>query len=399
MNLIEFKAVDIVFGDSPKDALPLIDAGEDRAEILEQTNNVLGACNANLSIKEGEICVLMGLSGSGKSTLLRAINGLNPVTRGELLLQHEGKNIDIGSCDKKILREIRLYRVAMVFQQFALLPWLTVAENVGFGLEMRGMPKAERQAIIDDKLAMVGLSEWQDKFARELSGGMQQRVGLARAFATDADILLMDEPFSALDPLIRDKLQDDLLELQARLQKTIVFVSHDLDEAIKLGNHIAIMEGGRIVQYGTPEDIVLHPNNQYVADFVAHMNPLNVLTAQAIMKPTENFSRGENGAFDLDWSGQHQIKLDENNHIQQILIDGKVATLTPWRENIDFDRVGQQAYITANNKVLLNDLIRIRHATGRPAIILQGERVIGVVGGDEIYEGMLRQNTLSEQFH
>ncbi len=399
MNLIEFKAVDIVFGDSPQDALPLIDAGKDRAEILAQTNSILGACNANLSIQEGEICVLMGLSGSGKSTLLRAINGLNQVTRGELLLQHEGKTVDIASCDKRLLREIRLYRVAMVFQQFALLPWLTVAENVGFGLEMRGMPKAERQAIIDDKLAMVGLSEWQDQFARELSGGMQQRVGLARAFATDADILLMDEPFSALDPLIRDKLQDDLLELQARLQKTIVFVSHDLDEAIKLGNHIAIMEGGRIVQYGTPEDIVLHPTNQYVADFVAHMNPLNVLTAQAIMKPTENFSRGEDGAFDLDWSGQHQIKLDENNHIQQILIDGKVATLTPWREDIDFDSVGQQAYITVNNKVLLSDLIRIRHATGRPAIILQGERVVGVVGGDEIYEGMLRQSTLSEQFH
>lgn len=398
MSLITFKDVDIVFGDSPQDALPLIDAGKERAEILEKTGNVLGACNANLSIQEGEICVLMGLSGSGKSTLLRAINGLNKVARGELLLQHEGNAVDIASCDKKLLREIRLYRVAMVFQQFALLPWLTVAENVGFGLEMRGMPKSKRQAIIDDKLDMVGLSEWKDKFARELSGGMQQRVGLARAFATDADILLMDEPFSALDPLIRDKLQDDLLELQAKLKKTIVFVSHDLDEAIKLGNHIAIMEGGRIVQYGTPEDIVLNPTNQYVADFVAHMNPLNVLTAQAIMTPVEQLSQGESGAFDLDWSGQHQIRLDENHHIQQLLIDGEAAAITPWHKDIDFDHVGQQAYISVNNKTLLSDLIRIRHATGRPAVIMHGEKVIGVVGGDEIYEGMLRQNTLSEQF-
>lgn len=398
MSLITFKNVDIVFGDSPQTALPLIDAGKNRAEILEQTGNVLGACNANLSVQEGEICVLMGLSGSGKSTLLRAINGLNKVVRGELLLNHQGQAVDIAACDKKLLREIRLYRVAMVFQQFALLPWLTVAENVGFGLEMRGMPKAERQKIINDKLDMVGLTEWKDKFARELSGGMQQRVGLARAFATDADILLMDEPFSALDPLIRDKLQDDLLELQAKLKKTIVFVSHDLDEAIKLGNHIAIMEGGRIVQYGTPEDIVLNPVDQYVADFVSHMNPLNVLTAQAIMTPTADFVSGQDGALDLDWSGQHQIRLTADNCIEQVIIDAEEARLIPWYENLDVDRAAENAYITAPPKTLLRDLIRIRHATGRPAIILQDDRVVGVVGGNEIYEGMLRQNTLSKQF-
>lgn len=398
MSLITFKNVDIVFGDSPEAALPLIDAGKNRAEILEQTGNVLGACNANLSIQEGEICVLMGLSGSGKSTLLRAINGLNKVVRGELLLDHEGQAVDIAACDKKLLREIRLYRVAMVFQQFALLPWLTVAENVGFGLEMRGMPKAERQKIIDEKLDMVGLTEWKNKFARELSGGMQQRVGLARAFATDADILLMDEPFSALDPLIRDKLQDDLLELQAKLKKTIVFVSHDLDEAIKLGNHIAIMEGGRIVQYGTPEDIVLNPVNQYVADFVAHMNPLNVLTAQAIMTKTADLSANENGAFNVDWSGQHQIRLTAENHVEHVSIADKTATLTAWHEELDVDKAAENAYITATPTTLLRDLIRIRHATGRPAIILQDNCVVGVVGGNEIYEGMLRQNTLSAQF-
>ena len=179
----------------------------------------------------------------------------------------------------------------MVFQQFALLPWRTVAENVGFGLELRGMSKPERDKVVAEKLKLVNLDQWKDKYAHELSGGMQQRVGLARAFATDADILLMDEPFSALDPLIRNRLQDELLELQRTLKKTIIFVSHDLDEAMKLGTHVSIMESGRIVQYGQPEDIVLNPSNSYVADFVAHMNPLNVLSGASLMTPLAALAR------------------------------------------------------------------------------------------------------------
>lgn len=399
MNLIEFKNVDIVFGEQTEAALPLIDKGSSRAEILEETGNVLGACKANLGVKEGEICVLMGLSGSGKSTLLRAVNGLNPITRGELLLHHEGEFVDIARCEKKRLREIRLYRVAMVFQQFALLPWLTVEENVGFGLSLRGMEKKQRQKVVAEKLEMVGLSPWKDKFASELSGGMQQRVGLARAFATDADILLMDEPFSALDPLIRDKLQDDLLALQENLKKTIVFVSHDLDEAIKLGTHIAIMEGGRIIQYGTPEDIVLNPVNAYVAEFVAHMNPLNVLTGGAIMTPTQDFEVAEAGRLNLDWSGQNQIELDESQMIKRLLIDGETATHQPWKEGLDLETLPPNTYLTANRRTLLRDLIHIRHATGRPALLLQGEQVIGAVGGNEIFQGMLRQNALVDQFN
>ena len=189
----------------------------------------------------------------------------------------------------------------MVFQQFALLPWRTVAENVGFGLELRGMAKPERDKVVAEKLKLVNLDQWKDKYAHELSGGMQQRVGLARAFATDADILLMDEPFSALDPLIRNRLQDELLELQRSLKKTIIFVSHDLDEAMKLGTHIAIMESGRIVQYGQPEDIVLNPSNSYVADFVAHMNPLNVLRGASLMTPVAAVARrGEQILLDRD---------------------------------------------------------------------------------------------------
>jgi glycine betaine/proline transport system ATP-binding protein len=264
---IELKNVDIIFGERPAQALSLLDQGASRDKILTETGQVLGAAGASIAIEQGEVCVLMGLSGSGKSTLLRAINGLNTVTRGQVLVDYNGQQVDVANCSAQILRELRMHKIAMVFQQFALLPWRTVHENVGLGLELRGMPKAERDAIVWEKLEIVGLEQWADKYAHELSGGMQQRVGLARAFSTDADILLMDEPFSALDPLIRDKLQDELLDLQQALKKTIVFVSHDLDEAMKLGTHIAIMEGGRIVQYGEPEQIVLNPASDYVAEF------------------------------------------------------------------------------------------------------------------------------------
>jgi glycine betaine/proline transport system ATP-binding protein len=282
---IAFEAVDIVFGDRPATALPLLDAGATREAILAETGQVLGAAGCTLAVPKGEICVLMGLSGSGMSTLLRAVNRLNSVTRGRVLVADGGAQVDVASCDRRTLRRLRTERIAMVFQQFALLPWRTVAENVGFGLELRGTGRAERERIVAEKLAMVNLDAWADKFAHELSGGMQQRVGLARAFATDADILLMDEPFSALDPLIRDRLQDELLELQERLHKTIVFVSHDLDEALKIGNQIAIMEGGRIVQAGPPETIVTQPATDYVRDFVAKVNPLRVLTAGTVMRP------------------------------------------------------------------------------------------------------------------
>ena len=201
MSAIELRHVDIVFGAAPQAALPLIDAGADRAEILRRTGQVVGVTGASLRIEPGEICVLMGLSGSGKSTLLRAINRLNRVVRGEVLVAHDGRNVDVARCDEATLRLLRSRRIGMVFQQFALLPWRTVRDNVGFGLELRGVPPAESRRIVDEKLALVHLDAWAEKHAHELSGGMQQRVGLARAFATDADILLMDEPFSALDPL------------------------------------------------------------------------------------------------------------------------------------------------------------------------------------------------------
>jgi len=285
---VKFDNVSIVFGQNPKSALPSMDAGKDRAEIKTETDQVLGVHNCSLTVSEGEILVLMGLSGSGKSTLLRAVNGLNPVVRGAVHIKDgDAGLVNVTDAASDVLRRLRQHRVAMVFQQFGLLPWRTVRENSELGLELAGMPKAERHRKVDEQLALVGLSDWADRKVGELSGGMQQRVGLARAFATDAPILLMDEPFSALDPLIRTRLQDELLELQRALKRTIVFVSHDLDEAFKLGDRIAIMEGGRIVQCGTPQEIYSDPADDYVADFVAHMNPLGVLCARDVIEPVE----------------------------------------------------------------------------------------------------------------
>ncbi|MBM1309861.1 choline ABC transporter ATP-binding protein [Sulfitobacter mediterraneus] len=280
---VEFNNVSIVFGEKPGKALPLMDAGQSRADIEAATGQVLGVHNCSFEVEEGEILVLMGLSGSGKSTLLRAVNGLNPVVRGNVTVNDGAWSCDVQGCSPADLRRVRRECVSMVFQQFGLLPWRSVRDNVALALELSDVPKKERLERADKQLALVGLSDWADRKVGELSGGMQQRVGLARAFVTEAPILLMDEPFSALDPLIRTRLQDELLDLQRDLKRTIIFVSHDLDEAFKLGGRIAIMEGGRIVQLGTPREIFSNPASEYVADFVANMNPLGVLTARDVM--------------------------------------------------------------------------------------------------------------------
>ena len=282
---VEFNNVSIVFGEKPGKALPLMDAGQSRSEIEAATGQVLGVHDCSFEVEEGEILVLMGLSGSGKSTLLRAVNGLNPVVRGNVTVNDGAWSCDVQGCSPADLRRVRRECVSMVFQQFGLLPWRSVRENVALALELSDVPKKERHEKADKQLALVGLSDWADRKVGELSGGMQQRVGLARAFVTEAPILLMDEPFSALDPLIRTRLQDELLDLQRDLKRTIIFVSHDLDEAFKLGGRIAIMEGGRIVQLGTPREIFSNPASKYVADFVANMNPLGVLTARDVMGP------------------------------------------------------------------------------------------------------------------
>lgn len=287
-NAVEFDNVCIVFGNRPAEALPLMDQGMERGPIKAETGQVLGVHNCSLSVAEGEILVLMGLSGSGKSTLLRGVNALNPVCRGDVrIMDGKGGMVSVTKARGTALRDIRLNKISMVFQQFGLLPWRSVRENVGLGLELAGISPAQKTERVDRQLATVGLTDWAERKVGDLSGGMQQRVGLARAFATDAPILLMDEPFSALDPLIRSRLQDELLELQAKTRRTIIFVSHDLDEAFKLGNRIALMEGGRIVQIGTAQEIISNPVNEYVEQFVAHMNPLMVLRAMDVAEPGE----------------------------------------------------------------------------------------------------------------
>ncbi|MCB1461475.1 MAG: choline ABC transporter ATP-binding protein [Nitratireductor sp.] len=298
--IVKFDAVDIVFGSQPRQALPLIDEGKSRSEIQEATGQILGVASCTLDVHEGETLVLMGLSGSGKSTLLRSVNGLNPVIRGKVEVKSGGNWINPHACQPAELRRMRRHTVSMVFQSFALLPWRTVEENVGFGLELAGAGANEIRDSVKAQLDLVGLSDWAGKKVQELSGGMQQRVGLARAFATSAPILLMDEPYSALDPLIRARLQDELIDLQHRLKRTIIFVSHDLDEAIKIGTRIAIMEGGRIVQCGTAKEILDNPASDYVRDFVANMNPLAVCTASDAMKPTGRRRPGEKNAPTVD---------------------------------------------------------------------------------------------------
>jgi glycine betaine/proline transport system ATP-binding protein len=392
MSHLIFDNVDIVFGSARNEALARLDKGETRDEILKATSSVIGVAGASLTVEEGEICVLMGLSGSGKSTLLRAANGLNPVSRGKVLLRHQDTMVDIAAIDAATLRAVRTTSVAMVFQQFALLPWRTVRDNVGLGLELRGTPKAERERIVDEKLKMVQLDQWANKYGHELSGGMQQRVGLARAFATDASLLLMDEPFSALDPLIRTKLQDELLSLQKNLKKTILFVSHDLDEAMKIGNRIAIMEGGRIVQWGTPEEIILHPANAYVAEFVAHMNPLNVLKAGSIMQPLAACLREQSHVY-FDDHKQSSITIDAAGFPFAAQLNGAPHRLIPCgTDGVIPDRTTGVGIVLAPADISLKTAIALRQQSGHALGIVDSEgKLIGLCTDGNIYNGLLRQ--------
>ncbi len=391
MAVVEFKGVDVVFGGRQREALALLDAGQTREEIHAASDAVIGVAGAELAVEEGRICVLMGLSGSGKSSLLRCVNGLNKVSRGTLLVSRGGggEAVDVASCSADALRQLRMNRIAMVFQQFGLLPWRTVRENVGFGLELKGLPKSEIDRIVDEKLALVHLEQWSEKLIAELSGGMQQRVGLARAFATDGDILLMDEPFSALDPLIRHHLQDELLALQRRLKKTIIFVSHDLDEALKLGNHIAIMDGGHIVQQGPPEQIVLQPANEYVRQFVANMNPLQVLNATALMTPLAALPR--DGEL-LLLEGGIRLSLDADGGIASIASGaGKALPLCDIERFDGAAGEGEAPLLRAGADTGMRALVAARRRTRRPILIADGPRLLGAIGERELYDGLLRQ--------
>ncbi|MGI2871319.1 glycine betaine/L-proline ABC transporter ATP-binding protein ProV [Vibrio fluvialis] len=291
-TMLEVKNLFKVFGETPEDAFTLIEQGLNKDQIFEQTGLTVGVKDVSLSINEGEIFVIMGLSGSGKSTLVRLLNRLIEPTRGSVLL----KGSDIAHISDHELREVRRQNISMVFQNFALMPHMTVIENTAFGLELAGVPEAQRHQAAKEALERVGLDAYCESYPDELSGGMKQRVGLARALTNDPDILLMDEAFSALDPLIRTEMQDELIRLQNDDKRTIVFISHDLDEAMRIGDRIAIMQDGVVVQVGTPDEILHQPANDYVSSFFRGVNVASVFCAKDIARknPAAVFKKHDN---------------------------------------------------------------------------------------------------------
>ncbi|MCJ8298432.1 MAG: choline ABC transporter ATP-binding protein [Pseudomonadales bacterium] len=388
MSAISIRNVDVIFGNHTEKSLALLDQGQTRQQIIQNTGDTVGVQDASIEIAEGEICVLMGLSGSGKSSLLRAINGLNTISRGSLLVKDGENMVDVASCDSKTLLHMRGHRISMVFQNFALMPWLSVIDNVAFGLEMQGMPRAERLQKAQQQLQMVGLEQWADKLPNQLSGGMQQRVGLARAFAMDTDILLMDEPFSALDPLIRTQLQDELIELQQNMKKTIVFVSHDLDEALKIGSKIGIMESAKIIQYDTPENIVLNPANAYVQDFVAHTNPLNVLKGHSLMTPlATNSSETFGQCIDL----QQQVKLfvDNQQQLLKVTIAEQPCQVQHCSQEMSIAQLARDKVTIVPADIGMRRAIEIKYHTGLPLILAQQQQILGSLNDQSFYHALL----------
>ena len=306
MEKIKLNNVYKIFGNNVAKVLPMVEQGATKEEILNQTGHTVGLDNVSIAIEEGETFVCMGLSGSGKSTLIRHINRLIDPTSGEIFV--EGTNIM--ELDKKKLIEFRRHKMSMVFQRFGLFPHKTVIENVAYGLEVQKINQDKRNKTAMEKIEAVGLNGFEHQYPNQLSGGMQQRVGLARALATNTDIMLMDEAFSALDPLIRSDMQKQLLDLQRELKKTIVFITHDLDESLRLGDHIGILNGGRLVQVGTPIDIIMNPADDYVKAFVKDVNRARVIKAKIIMIPPNK----TNG---MDKS--NLIKVDEDQFLEEFL--------------------------------------------------------------------------------
>ena len=306
MSKIEINNVYKIFGNNPKSVLPMVKDGANKDEVLEKTGHTVGLDNVSLKIEEGETFVCMGLSGSGKSTLIRHLNRLIDPTDGEVLI--EGTNVM--SLDQKQLIDFRRHKMSMVFQRFGLFPHRTVIQNVGYGLEMQGIELDKRNKSAMEKIDAVGLNGFENQYPSQLSGGMQQRVGLARALATNTDIMLMDEAFSALDPLIRSDMQKQLIDLQSELKKTIVFITHDLDESLRLGDHIGILNAGKLVQVGTPVDFIMNPADDYVEAFVKDVNRAKVLKAKTIMTTV-----AESNGIDKN----NLIKILEDQFIEEFL--------------------------------------------------------------------------------
>lgn len=398
MAMVEVRHVSKIFGPDPLHALKFLDNGFSKERLLEETGHAVGLHDVSLTIAQGEIFVLMGLSGSGKSTLLRCLNRLLEPTRGEIWL--DGENVT--TMDRPALRLLRRRRLGMVFQRFALLPHRTVIDNVAFGLEIQGMPKEERHRRAQEALALVGLKGWETSRPDQLSGGMQQRVGLARALAIDPDVLLMDEPFSALDPLIRRELQEELVQLQSTVRKTIVFVTHDLDEALRLGDRIAIMKDGRIVQMGTPEQILANPADEYVEAFVQDVDRSRVFTASHVMMKAEPLvaeGAGPRLALrEMRKAGRSSLFVVNTENVLRGLVtaDDAVEALRQGQDSLDDILI--RDFETASPDTLLADLIPLAATTRYPiAIVDERERLLGIVARVTLLAGLVGEsNNASE---
>lgn len=394
MEKITVKKLYKIFGDRPKAALKLLQEGENKGSILEKTGMTVGVDNANFSIENGEIFVIMGLSGSGKSTIVRMLNRLIESTAGQVIV--DGNDVTQMSADELV--SFRLHNMSMVFQSFALMPHLTVLDNAAFGLEMAKIDKKKRNERAMQALEQVGLSGWENSYPSELSGGMQQRVGLARGLAVDPDILLMDEAFSALDPLIRTEMQDELLKLQEEDQRTIVFISHDLDEALRIGDRIAIMESGRVVQVGTPEEILQNPADDYVRAFFRGVDPTNVISAGDIVRDTHpTLIKTKKGSLRtthelLSGSARaHCYVLDAKHHFLGIVSS---ESLREALESGAPDSPIDQAYIEKGVPVKLDDSMQ-----DILPFVASSPWPIPVVDENNVYKGVVSKNRFLKTLH
>ncbi|SEN38128.1 glycine betaine/proline transport system ATP-binding protein [Mesobacillus persicus] len=398
MNKIEVKNLTKIFGPHPQQGLKRLKSGEQKAEILDKTGMTVGVNQASFSVKPGEIFVIMGLSGSGKSTLIRLVNRLIEPTDGEILIDGD----DITKMDNKTLIETRRKKLGMVFQKFGLLPHRTILSNVAYGLEIQGIKKEEREAKAMKTIEDVGLKGYEASYPKELSGGMQQRVGLARALANDPDILLMDEAFSALDPIIRKEMQDELLKLQNKLGKTVLFITHDLDEALKLGDRIAIMKDGKIVQIGTAEEILENPADEYVSKFVKDVDRSKVLEASHVMKKPEvlmTYKDGPRVAIrKMEEAGASSIfVVDKDKNYKGLLtIDNAIKA---YKENLPMvDVLTEDVYWTAP-ETPLNDLIGIAAVTKYPITVIEDGKLLGIISRVSILSGLVLGKEVDVEMH
>ena len=388
MPHIEIEGLAKVFGPDPASVLPLLAEGVSKDEILARTGHVVGLQDVDITVERGETFVVMGLSGSGKSTLVRCLNRLIEPTAGALRID----GVDVLALGTRDLRELRRHRIGMVFQRFALLPHRTVVDNVAFGLQIQGVKASERQARAREWITTVGLGGYEDARPSELSGGMQQRVGLARALCTDPDVLLMDEAFSALDPLIRREMQDELVRLQRELHKTIVFITHDLDEALRLGDRIAILKAGRVVQIGTPVDIVTKPADAYVKAFVEDVNRARVLKVKHVIhQPIEASLRdlaGDVAARLTAAESQAAFVVDDERRFQGVVTGWEAGDTSPTTPVIDLLR---EQTLTLDADTLLEDAMEPLGDSPLPVAVLDaGGRLIGVVRPRDALRAMAR---------